>query len=200
MQADYPEVILASASGARAAILASAGIRFRQRPSTLDETKEHQNFPRGTPPAEVAQALAKLKAEDVLAMEPGAIIIGADQVLAIGGEILEKPKSQEEARAQLDKLRGRTHELHSAAAVLHKKRAVTIIDTATLRVRDFSEDFLDWYMETAGPGVLTSVGAYHVEGLGIHLFSEIKGDYFTILGLPILQVLDELRSLSTVLK
>ncbi len=199
MQADYPEIILASASGARAAILAGAGVRFHQQPSMLDEAEEHKHFASGTPAPEVAKTLARLKANNVLEMEPGAVVIGADQVLSIGGEILQKPRSQDEARAQLQKLRGRTHVLHSAAVVLHKTEVSSLADSATLTMRDFSDEFLDWYLETAGEGVLTSVGAYHIEGLGIHLFSEVKGDYYTILGLPIVQVLDELRRLSVLL-
>ncbi len=200
MQADYPEIVLASASGSRAAVLAGAGIRFRQQPSKIDEEEEHKQFAPGTPPAEVAIALARLKADNVLESEPGTIVIGADQVLAIGNEILQKPRNLEEARGQLHKLRGRTHELYSAAVVLHKTHAASFTDTATLKVRDFSEKFIDWYIETVGEGLLTSVGAYHIEGLGIHLFSEIKGDYFTILGLPVLPVLEELRRLSIICK
>jgi septum formation protein len=198
MQADYPEVILASASGARAAILASAGIRFRQQPPVLDEAEEHKRFAPGTAPSEVAVSLARLKAASVLEREPGAIVIGADQVLAIGNEILQKPRNLQEAREQLHKLRGRTHELYSAAVVLHKTHAASFTDIANLTVRDFSDKFIEWYMETVGEGLLTSVGAYHIEGLGIHLFSEIKGDYFTILGLPVLAVLEELRRLSII--
>jgi septum formation protein len=200
MQDEYPEVILASASGARAAILASASIRFRQLPSTLNEAEEHKYFASGTAPIEVAKTLARLKAENVQAREPGAVIIGADQVLAIGGEVLQKPRSQAEARGQLQKLRSRSHELHSAAVLLYKGHAACFADTAILDMRDFSDPFLDWYLETAGEGVLTSVGAYHIEGLGIHLFSQIKGDYFTILGLPVLPVLEELRRISVISK
>jgi septum formation protein len=200
MQADYPEIILASASGARAAILASAGIRFRQQPSRLNEAEEHNHFAGGTSPQEVAKTLARLKAGSVLETEPSAIIIGADQVLSIGNEILQKPTSQEQAREQLKMLRGRTHQLHSAAVLLCKGHAASFCDTAIMTVRDFSDSFLDWYLETAGEGVLTSVGSYHIEGLGIHLFSEIRGDYFTILGLPVLPVLEELRRLSIVLQ
>ncbi len=141
-------------------------------------------------------ALARLKADFVLEAEPGAIVIGADQVLAIGNEIFRKPRSREEAREQLLKLRGRKHQLHSAGVLLYKDHAATFSDTATMTVRNFSDEFLDWYLDSAGEGVLTSVGAYHIEDLGIHLFSEVKGDYFTILGLPILPVLEELRRLS----
>jgi len=200
MQDEYPEVILASASGARAAILASAGIRFRQLPSALNEAEEHKYFASGTSPIEVAKTLAKLKAENVHAWEPGAVVIGADQVLAIGSEILQKPRSQAEARSQLQRLRGRSHELHSAAVLLYKGHAACFADTAILDMRDFSDPFLDWYLEAAGEAVLTSAGAYHIEGLGIHLFSQTKGDYFTILGLPVLPLLEELRRISVISK
>ena len=200
MQSDYPEIILASASPARGAILAHAGIRFQQRPSMVDEAEEHKHFTSSTTPMDVAKALARLKADSVLEMEPGAIVIGADQVLSIGGEVLQKPGSREEAREQLLKMRGRTHQLHSAAVLLYKGQAAAFSDIATMTVREFSDQFLDWYLDTAGEGVLTSVGSYHIEGLGIHLFSEVKGDYFTILGLPILPVLDELRRLSILMK
>jgi septum formation protein len=200
MQADFPEIILASASAARAAILGNAGVRFHQRPSTLDESEATGQLADGASPEAVALHLASLKADLVLKMEPDAIVIGADQVLSIGDEILQKPGTQAEARLQLEKLRGRTHQLHSAVIVLHKGQARSFVDTATLTMRDFSGEFLDWYLEAAGDGVLTSVGAYHFEGLGIHLFSEIKGDYYTILGLPIVAVLEELRRLAVFLK
>ncbi len=165
----------------------------------VDEEEEHKHFARGSTPAEVAMGLARLKADNVQEMEPGAIVIGADQVLTIGDELLQKPKSQEEARQQLLKLRGRAHQLHSAAVLLYKGHAAQFYDTATIMVRDFSDEFLDWYLDAAGEGVLTSVGAYHIEGLGIHFVSEVKGDYFTILGMPIIPVLDELRRLKVLM-
>ncbi len=200
MQSDYPEIILASASPARGAILAHAGVRFQQRSSMVDEAEEHKHLSGNNAPMEVAKTLARLKADSVLEMEPGAIVIGADQVLALGGELLQKPRSREEARDQLMRLRGRSHHLHSAAVLLYKGHAATFSDTASMTVRNFSDEFLDWYLEASGEGVITSVGAYHIEGLGIHLFSEVKGNYFTILGLPILPVLDELRRLSVLMK
>ncbi|MFZ1108600.1 MAG: Maf family protein [Rhodomicrobium sp.] len=200
MQADYPAIILASASSARGAILAHAGVRFHQRPSMVDEAEERKHLASSLAPVEVAKALARLKADNVLETEPGAIVIGADQVLAIDGEILQKPRSRDEARSQLLKLRGRTHQLHTAAVLLYKGHAANFSDVATIALRDFSDEFLDWYLDLAGEGVLTSVGAYHIEGLGIHLFSEVRGDYFTILGLPIIPVLDELRRLSILMK
>ncbi len=196
MQTDYPEIILASASGARAAILASAGVRFRQMPSMLDEKEERKHFASGISPTDVALTLARLKADQVLDREPGAVIIGADQVLALNGQIFQKPGSVEEARDQLKAFRGQTHELHSAACVLYKGNVAEFSDTARLTVRNFSDEFLDWYLEMAGEGVLTSVGAYHLEGLGILLFDDVSGDYFTILGLPVLPVLNELRRLA----
>lgn len=200
MQADYPEIILASASAARAAILGNAGLRFHQRPSTLDESAELRRLGMSIPPGEVALHLARRKGELVSVLEPTAVVIGADQVLSIGSEILQKPRSQSEARNQLQRLRGQTHQLHSAAVIIAKGQTKPILGSATLTMRNFCEEFLDWYLETAGEGVITSVGAYHVEGLGIHLFSEIKGDYFTILGLPILPILDELRRLGVLVQ
>jgi septum formation protein len=200
MQADYPEIILASASSARGAILAHAGVRFHQRPSMVDEAEEHKHFASSMPPAEVAMALARLKADSVHNVEPGAIVIGADQVLALDDAILQKPKTRDVAREQLIALRGRSHKLHSAAVLLYKGQAASFSDTATITLRDFSDQFLDWYLDAAGEGVLTSVGAYHIEGLGIHLFSNVQGDYFTILGLPIIPLLDELRRLSILMK
>jgi septum formation protein len=200
IQADYPEVILASGSAARAAILASAGIRFRQQLSTVVEDEARKQFSSGTPPGEVAMRLARLKAQAVFEKEPDAIVIGGDQVLAVGNEILHKPGNLVEAREQLQRLRGRAHELHTAAVVFSKSRTADIADTASLKMRDFSDKFIDCYLEMCGEGVLNSVGAYHIEGLGVHLFSEIKGDYFTILGLPVLPVLEELRWLSIICK
>ena len=200
MQSDYPEIILASASLSRGAILAHAGIRFHQRASTVDEAEEHKHFASSTTPMDAAMTLARLKADNVLEMEPGAIVIGADQVLAIDGQVMQKPRSTHEARVQLQRLRGRSHQLHSAVVLLYKDHATSFSDTATMTVRNFSDEFLDWYLETAGEGVITSVGAYHIEGLGIHLFSEVKGDYFTILGLPILPLLEELRRLSVLMR
>jgi septum formation protein len=193
MQADGPEIILASASAARAALLGNAGIRFRQKPSSLDEASEREMLARSASASEIALHLARKKAEAVRREEPDAVVIGADQVLGFEGRILTKPQCQEEAREQLTRLRGRTHQLHSAAVLLFEDTVQTFEDSASLTMREFSDSFLDWYLETASQSVLTSVGAYHLEGLGIHLFAETRGDYFTILGLPITPLLNELR-------
>jgi septum formation protein len=193
MQADGPEIILASASAARAAILGNAGIRFRQKPSSLDESSERETLALSTSAPAIALHLARKKAERVAQEDPQAVVIGADQVLGFEGRILTKPRSRDEAREQLLRLRGQTHQLHSAAVLLFKGEVLTFEDSATLTMRAFSDAFLDWYLETASHSVLNSVGAYHLEGLGIHLFAEVRGDYFTILGLPMTPVLSELR-------
>jgi septum formation protein len=201
LQAEYPEIILASGSTARADILGSAGIRFRQVPApAIDEEVERKRCAKGTPPGEVALHLAKLKAGTVFQNAPDAVVIGGDQVLSVGDDILRKPADLKEAREQLKRLRGRVHELHTAAVVLSKSRSAEFTDVASMRMRDFSDKFIDCYLEMCGEGVLNSVGAYHIEGLGVHLFSEIKGDYYTILGMPSLPVLEELRRLSMICK
>jgi septum formation protein len=199
MQADFADIILASASSARASILANAGISFQQQSSALDEAAEHEKHGASLGPAKLATHLAEQKARLVLAKEPNAVVIGADQVLAVGDTILRKPENTDAARAQLVELRGQRHTLHSAVAVLYKDRTARFLDHATLTMRSFTDEFLDWYLDTAGPAVLTSVGAYHLEGLGIHLFEKVEGDYYTILGLPIVPVLDELRRLGMVM-
>ena len=164
------------------------------------EEEARKQFATGTPPGEVALGLAKLKAGAVFEKEPNAIVIGGDQVLAVGNEILQKPANLDEARQQLQRLRGCTHELHTAAVISSKAHTAAFVDVASLKMRDFSDKFIDCYLDMCGEGVLSSVGAYHIEGLGVHLFSEIKGDYFTILGLPVLPVLEELRRLSIICK
>ncbi len=195
MQAESPNIILASASAARAALLGNAGLRFHQKPSSLDESSEREALCLSSSAEEIAVHLARKKAEKIAGEEPGAIVIGADQTLGFEGRVLQKPKNEAEARAQLLKMRGKTHELHSAAVLLFGDQAHVFRDSASLTMRDFSDGFLDWYLETASQSVLSSVGAYHLEGLGIHLFAEIRGDYFTILGLPILPLLAALRGL-----
>lgn len=193
MQADSPKIVLASASAARAAVLGNAGVRFHQKPSSLDEASEREALVSSASAVEIAVHLARAKADKVAAEEPGAVIIGADQTLGFEGKVLQKPRSVEQAREQLLQLRGKTHQLHSAAVLMYGEATQVFQDSATLTMRGFSDEFLDWYLETVSHSVLNSVGAYHLEGLGIHLFAEIRGDYFTILGLPITPLLGELR-------
>jgi septum formation protein len=188
-------VVLASASRARRELLAAAGVAFTVEPADVDEPALRRSLGPETAPAEVADVLARAKAEDVGKRHRDGLVIGADQVLAFGGEVLSKPGDAAGARATLTKLRGKTHELISAVAFAEDGR-ITFTHTATARLtmRDFSEAFLEEYLVRAGDRVGQSVGAYELEGLGVQLFERIEGDYFTILGLPLLPVLAELRA------
>lgn len=196
-------VVLASASRSRRELLESAGLEVEAVASGLDERAviaaigEDETLP----PADVAAILAAAKAETVSEIRPGAIVIGADQTLEFDGELFVKPQSIEEARSNLLRLRGKTHLLHSAVAVLRDGRQVwTGVETAALTMRDFSPRFLGRYTAAAGADLLDSVGSYRVEGLGVQLFERIDGDHSTILGLPLLPVLTELRRLGALEK
>ncbi len=189
------QIVLASASRARRELLAAAGVAFTVEPADVDEPAIRRALGPKAAPAEVAQVLARAKAEDVGARHADGLVIGADQVLAFGAEILSKPGDESGARATLTKLRGKTHELHSAVAFAEDGK-VTFVHTATARLtmRAFSDAFLEEYLLRAADRVGQSVGAYELEGLGVQLFERIEGDYFTILGLPLLPVLAELRA------
>jgi len=188
-------IVLASASRARRELLAAAGIPFTVEPASVDEPAVRRSLPVQTPPVAVAEVLARTKAEDVGARHRDSLVIGADQVLAFGDEILTKPGDEQGARATLMKLRGQTHALHSAVAFAEKGHIVwTHTATARLTMRDFSDAFLEEYLVRAGDRIGGSVGAYELEGPGVQLFERIEGDYFTILGLPLLAVLSELRA------
>lgn len=188
------QIVLASASRARRELLAAAGIPFTVEPADVDEPAFRRALPPKTAPAEVAEALARAKAEDVGARHRDCLVIGADQVLAFGNEILSKPGDETGARATLTKLKGKTHELISVVAFAEDGQVTwTHTATARLSMRDFSDAFLEEYLVRAGDRVGQSVGAYELEGPGVQLFERIEGDYFTILGLPLLAVLAELR-------
>ena len=147
------------------------------------------------PAAEIAALLAGAKASLVAKSCPGQLVLGADQILTLDGQRFAKPADPAAARTQLRAFAGRTHELHSAVAVVQD--ATTLFqhaDTARLTMRSFSDEFLDRYLDLVGAAVTASVGAYQLEGLGIHLFERIEGDHFTILGLPLLELLAFLRS------
>ena len=146
------------------------------------------------PAADVAEALAKAKAIEVSSRNSGAWVIGSDQVLAQGEIIFSKAATRDEARSTLQALRGKTHSLHSAAALVQHGIVVwQHVQTANLTMRMFSDAWLEQYLDAAGDALVQSVGAYQVEGLGIQLFESIDGDYFTILGMPLLALLSELR-------
>lgn len=191
-------VVLASASTARRALLEAAGIRVSVCPSGVDEAAwKHSLAGRGA--AEVASALAAAKAEDVSKKNKDAVVIGADQTLALGDRLFDKPPTLAAAREQLISLRNNTHTLHSAVAIASDGRTIwQTVETARLTMRNFSDAFLEDYLAQAGLKVCTSVGAYQLEALGLQLFSAIDGDHTTILGLPMLPLLEQLRRLAVI--
>jgi septum formation protein len=196
LQAGRKPLILASSSRIRARLLEAAGLAFIVEPPGLDEGTMRQALggEKALKPDDVAEILARAKAEAVSDLAQDAFVIGADQVLAIGDAILGKPDTMEAARSQLLDLRGKTHRLHTAVALARNGDTVwALTEVATLTIRALSPEFIGRYLAAAGEEVLSSVGAYQVEGLGIQLFDKIDGDYFSILGLPLLPLLDALR-------
>jgi septum formation protein len=188
-------IVLASASPTRRAMLTNAGVRFTARPAPIDERAVEASFiAADASPMRIAEALANAKALAVRAESEATIVLGADQVLEGDGRRWNKPASLEEARAQLRALSGKTHALHSAIAAARGGRIVwKAADSARLTMRPLTEAFIDGYLAEVGEAALGSVGAYQVEGLGIQLFDKIEGDHFTILGLPLLDLLAFLR-------
>ena len=186
-------LVLASRSDVRGKILAAAGLRIEIRPSQLDERAAEAKAGIADAAA-VARHLARAKADAVAASLPGRLVLGADQTLARGSTRFSKPVDRAGAVEQLRALRGRTHELHSALALVRDGTELfACVDTARLTMRDFSERFLEDYLDMSGPAAMSSVGGYQLEGIGIHLFERVDGDYFTILGLPLLPLLGFLR-------
>jgi len=187
-------VILASKSPARAALLAGAGVAFETASPGVDEAEVKAGLlAEGAPPRDVADILAELKAVSVSRRRPG-LVIGSDQTLDLEGTLVDKAESLEEARARLLSFRDRTHVLHSAVVVARDGQAIwREIKSARMTVRPFSEAWLDGYLEREGEALLGSVGCYRLEGEGVQLFSRIEGDYFAILGLPLLGLLDFFR-------
>jgi septum formation protein len=191
-------LILASASPARAAMLQAAGVPLEVLPARVDESELKIALRgQGADPADVAIALAELKALQVSRSRPGRLVLGADQMLDCDGVWFDKPASPAAARDQLLSLRGRKHRLTSAAVLARDGARIWHHSaSARLAMREFTDAFLDGYLETAGAAVLGSVGAYQLEGLGAQMFERIDGDFFVILGLPLLPVLDILREQS----
>jgi septum formation protein len=196
LQAGRPPLILASSSKTRARLLEAAGLAFIVEPPGLDESVMRQavSGAQSLAPHDVAEVLARAKAEAVSDFAPKAYVIGADQVLAFGDLIISKPETMEAARRQLLDLSGKTHTLHTAVAVATNGETIWAETTmARLTMRKLSPEFIGRYLAAAGEEVLSSVGAYQIESLGVELFDKIDGDYFSILGLPLVPLLDTLR-------
>lgn len=192
-----PPLILASGSRFRRQLMENAGLTFTVVPATVDEPAARAAMARDDAtisPGDVALNLAALKALEVSTRHPLALVIGSDQVLALDSEIFSKPADPAAARRQLEKLAGQTHTLPTGIVLALGGNVVwEHLGIATLSMRALSPAFLDDYIARAGPAVTETVGGYQLEGLGIQLFDRIDGDYFTIIGLPLLALLAELR-------
>ena len=186
-------LILASQSRARQMLLANAGIPFDAVPADIDERALQKDSGLAAP-SEIASLLAREKALLVSSKNPGRYVVGADQTLALENRLFSKPAGRAEAAAQLRLLTGGTHELHSAVAVARDgKIEFADVSIARMTMRRLDQGEIEAYLDQAGEAVTTSVGAYQLEGLGVHLFERIEGDHFTILGLPLLPLLAFLR-------
>lgn len=190
--------MLASGSASRRAMLAAAGVPFEIEPPRVDEAGMKDALrAEGVDARGLADALAELKALAVSRRRPGRVVIGSDSIVALAdGTMLDKPETREIAAAQLRRLRGGRHRLVSAAVAARDGVAVwRVVDTATLTVRDFSDDFLDSYLDAEWPAIGGCVGCFRIEGPGVQLFSTLNGSQFTILGLPLLPLLAWLREI-----
>jgi septum formation protein len=176
-------------------MLANAGVPFTVAPASVDENSVKASMQAsGADVADVAEMLAATKAQQVSRNHAGGLVIGADQMLACDGEWFDKPESLDDARNQLIRLRGKTHQLVSAVCVVCDGVVIWHhVERAAITMRHFSNGFIDQYIQKMNEGILATVGGYELEGLGAQLFSRIEGDYFTILGMPLLPLLDFLR-------
>jgi septum formation protein len=187
-------LILASQSRARQTLLANAGINFEAVPAEIDE-RAVQQASNLSAPGDIAALLAREKSLSVSSRLTDRLVVGADQTLALGSRLFSKPAGRAQAAEQLSALAGRTHELHSGVAVARDGKILFAdASSARMTMRRLGEAEIDAYLDEAGEAVTSSVGAYQLEGLGVHLFERIEGDHFTILGLPLLQLLAFLRS------
>jgi septum formation protein len=186
-------LLLASRSAARLAMIEAAGIPVEVAAADIDERAVEVSAG-ASDAGKTAIMLAQAKAKAAGAKWPGRIVVGADQTLALGQRRFDKPPNRAAARDQLRALAGRGHELHSAVAVVRDQRVVfSHVETARLTMRALSDRLIDTYLDAVGPQALSSVGAYQLEKIGVHLFERIEGDHFTILGLPLLALLAFLR-------
>ncbi|PLX38192.1 MAG: Maf-like protein [Hyphomicrobiales bacterium] len=196
MSDETPCIILASQSPARTALMTNAGLEFAAIPADIDERAvEAPLLEAGFAPEDIAAVLAEAKALEISKANPGAFVIGADQILAMDGKRWTKPDDMEAARRQLLDLSGRTHTLHAAVAgVVDGETVWRHASAAHMTMRSLTPEFIGHYLAAVGPHALDSVGAYQLEGRGVQLFDKIDGDFFTILGLPMLPLLAELRA------
>lgn len=195
-----PSLVLASASPFRRALLENAGLVFTARAAEIDERAlEKPLEEEGAAPEDVAVRLAEAKARDVARYFPEALVIGSDQTMSLGQRVYHKPKDMAEAGQHLLSLAGRTHRLNSAIVLVRGEQILwRHVSSAHMSVRMLTPEFVDRHLQRVGSKALSSVGAYQLEGEGIQLFEKIEGDYFTILGLPMLPLLAKLRELGTI--
>lgn len=194
------KIILASGSPYRKAMLVNAGLDIEAVPADVDERAlEAPLQDSGVSPEDVASILAEAKATEVSERRPGALVLGCDQTLSLGDEVFHKPADMEGARRHLLALSGRTHQLNSAAVLCRDGKVLWYhVGIASLTMRKLDPAFIGRHLARVGEKALSSVGAYQIEGEGIQLFEKIEGDYFTIVGLPLLPVLKELRALGAI--
>ncbi|RVD48326.1 MAG: Maf-like protein [Mesorhizobium sp.] len=194
------KIILASGSPFRKAMLVDAGVDIEAVPATLDERAlEAPLQDSGASPEDVALVLAEAKATEVSERRPGALVLGCDQTLSLGDEVFHKPADMEGARRHLMALSGKTHQLNSAAVLVRDGKVLwRHVGIASMTMRKLDPAFIGRHLARVGAKALSSVGAYQIEGQGIQLFAEIEGDHFTIVGLPLLPLLAELRTLGAI--
>ena len=193
-------IILASNSRFRAELLVNAGIEFTTASASIDERAiEQPLLEANLGPADIAQVLAEAKAANVSALNPNTLIIGCDQTLSMNDTMFHKPVDMKQARQHILKFSGKTHQLNSAVAFVFNQQTIwRHVSVANMTMRKLTPEYIGRYMAQAGQSVLSSVGAYQLEGVGVQLFKQIDGDYFNIIGLPLLPLLSELRSLEVI--
>ncbi|TAD82089.1 MAG: septum formation protein Maf [Sphingomonadales bacterium] len=193
MSAESPHLILASKSASRRAMLDAAGVSYESIPADIDERAVEAALA-GVSPADTASALSVAKAAAVAAMHPGALVLGSDSLVVVEGRRFDKPRSADEAADHLRFFSGRVMQLHSAAALVRDGGCVwTHASQARLHVRELSDQFIAHYLDSEWPAISHTVGAFRIEGPGVQLFSAIEGDQFTVLGMPLLPLLEALR-------